>query len=70
MDQVISPLRMLPPAEDNYGLDACDIICLNSSPEALVISTVNARLINCLVLERSTDQLDAEDASECDVGIL
>lgn len=60
---------MLPAAEDNYGLDACDIMCLDTSPEVLVLSTVNGRLINCIVLEGSFDHFNIDVGYEDNVRI-
>ncbi|KAF6017990.1 NUP88 [Bugula neritina] len=52
------PLRMFPTAEDNYGSDACDILHLASSPEALVISTVSGSLMHCVLLPGTTDEVE------------
>jgi len=48
---------MFPTAEDNYGSDACDILHLASSPEALVISTVSGSLMHCVLLPGATDEV-------------
>lgn len=42
---------MYPPAEDNYGYDACAILCLHSTPITLVIATATGVIYHCLVLE-------------------
>ena len=41
---------MQPPAEDNYGVDACAISCLDTTPTALVIATCEGRLHHCVLL--------------------
>ena len=43
---------MHPPAEDNYGNDACAILCLPTMPPVVVISTCDGRLYHCVLLPR------------------
>ncbi|XP_003968630.1 nucleoporin 88 [Takifugu rubripes] len=45
------PLPMHPAAEDNYGYDACAILCLPTVPSTLVIATETGTLYHCVVLE-------------------
>lgn len=47
----IGPLPMYPAAEDNYGYDACAILCLATVPSILVIATETGTLYHCVVLE-------------------
>lgn len=42
---------MHPAAEDNYGYDACAILCLPCIPNILVIATESGMLYHCVVLE-------------------
>ncbi|XP_018408861.1 PREDICTED: nuclear pore complex protein Nup88 [Nanorana parkeri] len=51
------PLPMHPAAEDNYGYDACAVLCLPCVPSILVIATESGLLYHCVVLE-------AEDEDE------
>lgn len=44
---------MLPAAEDNYGSDACDLICLNTEPAVIVIVTAVGVLYHCVLLENA-----------------
>ena len=53
------PLTMHPPAEDNYGMDACSLLCLHSNPPVLVVATSSSVLHHCIVLT-SQDGQDAE----------
>lgn len=48
---------MYPAAEDNYGYDACAVVCLPCVPNILVIATESGTLYHCIVLE-------AEDEDE------
>lgn len=54
------PLSVYPPAEDNYGCDACSILYINSSPPTVVIATSEGKLHHCILLssENSTVQSD------------
>ncbi|XP_074641709.1 nucleoporin 88-like [Tubulanus polymorphus] len=56
----VGPLAMLPPAEDNYGTDACSIMCLDTQPPILVIATCEGNLYHCIVLPKD----DCDTASE------
>lgn len=42
---------MHPAAEDNYGYDACAVLCLPCVPNILVIATESGMLYHCVVLE-------------------
>ncbi|KAK6184474.1 hypothetical protein SNE40_006942 [Patella caerulea] len=69
---VQGPLIMYPPADDNYGIDACDIMCLNSTPPVLVVVTCEGKLHHCLVLQaddnnsNSTIQFEQSSKLSCD----
>lgn len=47
---------MHPPAEDNYGLDACSICCLHSNPPVLVVATSTGLLHHCVLLSTTDDE--------------
>ncbi|XP_061916923.1 nucleoporin 88 [Entelurus aequoreus] len=51
----VGPLPMYPAAEDNYGYDACAILCLPCVPSILVIATETGTLYHCVVLESEDD---------------
>ncbi|XP_066552165.1 nucleoporin 88 [Amia ocellicauda] len=57
----LGPLPMHPAAEDNYGYDACAVLCLPCVPNILVIATETGTLYHCVVLE-------AEEEEECVAG--
>ncbi|KAK2912978.1 nucleoporin 88 [Channa argus] len=73
------PLPMYPAAEDNYGYDACAILCLPCVPSILVIATETGTLYHCVILEseeedergavekwiRSTESVPALYVFEC-----
>lgn len=52
----IGPLPMYPAAEDNYGYDACAILCLPCVPNILVIATETGTLYHCVVLEAEEEE--------------
>ncbi|ROL48728.1 Nuclear pore complex protein Nup88, partial [Anabarilius grahami] len=52
----MGPLPMYPAAEDNYGYDACAVLCLPCVPNILVIATESGMLYHCVVLEAEEDE--------------
>ncbi|GCB79903.1 hypothetical protein scyTo_0016060 [Scyliorhinus torazame] len=54
--KLLGPLPMHPAAEDNYGYDACAILCLPSTPNILVIATQSGMLYHCVVLEGDEEE--------------
>ncbi|XP_069741114.1 nucleoporin 88 isoform X2 [Narcine bancroftii] len=54
--KLLGPLPMHPAAEDNYGYDACAMLCLPSVPNVLVIATQSGMLYHCVVLEGDEDE--------------
>ncbi|XP_064620195.1 nucleoporin 88-like [Lineus longissimus] len=54
--QLTGPLSMHPPAEDNYGTDACSILCLRSNPPVLVVATCSGNLYHCVVLNQEEEK--------------
>ncbi|XP_072475162.1 nuclear pore complex protein Nup88 isoform X2 [Notamacropus eugenii] len=51
LGKLLGPLPMHPAAEDNYGYDACAVLCLPCVPNILVIATESGMLYHCVVLE-------------------
>ena len=47
------PLLMHPPAEDNYGVDACSLIVVGGNPAVAVVATCEGKLHHCVVLPAS-----------------
>ncbi|KAM9853213.1 nucleoporin 88 [Aulostomus maculatus] len=56
LSKLVGPLPMYPAAEDNYGYDACAILCLPCVPSILVIATETGTLYHCVVLESEEDE--------------
>ncbi|KAF7489318.1 Nuclear pore complex protein Nup88 [Sarcoptes scabiei] len=54
-DHVYGPLKMAPAAEDNYGSEACEILCLDSVPTLIVIGTRTGLLYHCVAIEEESD---------------
>jgi len=61
--QVSGPVAMHPAADDNYGTDACDVLCIGNSPPVLVVATPT-RLYHCVVVSRPPDDGDDGVGSE------
>ncbi|CAH3103872.1 unnamed protein product [Porites lobata] len=58
--QVNGPLSMYPAADDNYGLDACSLLCLHSQPPIVAMGTGSGKIYHCIVLE-SEETFDPEE---------
>ncbi|XP_069017236.1 nucleoporin 88 [Embiotoca jacksoni] len=56
LSKPVGPLPMYPAAEDNYGYDACAILCLPCAPSILVIATETGTLYHCVVLESEEEE--------------
>lgn len=56
LGKILGPLPMIPAAEDNYGYDACALLCLPCVPSILVIATETGTLYHCILLERDEDE--------------
>lgn len=55
LGKLLGPLPMHPAAEDNYGYDACAVLCLPCVPNILVIATESGMLYHCVVLDGEED---------------
>ncbi|XP_052128302.1 nuclear pore complex protein Nup88 [Frankliniella occidentalis] len=66
---VRGPLTMYPPADDNYGVDACSVLVLQTSPPLLVVATSAGTLYHCLLLSPEDGGGDAADLSLRDLSI-
>ena len=55
------PLTMLPAAEDNYGADACSLLCLAASPAVLVIANQHGNIHHAVVLPREAELDESGD---------
>ncbi|CAH3194159.1 unnamed protein product, partial [Porites evermanni] len=58
--QVNGPLSMYPAADDNYGLDACSLLCLHSQPPIVAMGTGSGKIYHCIILE-SEEAFDPEE---------
>ena len=54
------PLAMYPAADDNYGLDACSLLCLHSHPPIIAMGTGSGKIYHCIVLD-SEEAFDPEE---------
>ncbi|KAG7157815.1 Nuclear pore complex protein Nup88-like [Homarus americanus] len=50
------PLSMTPACDDNYGLDSCSLLVLQSSPPVLVIATTTGQLHHCIVVDNDLNE--------------
>ncbi|XP_030078418.1 nuclear pore complex protein Nup88 [Microcaecilia unicolor] len=63
LGKLLGPLPMHPAAEDNYGYDACAVLCLACLPNILVIATESGILYHCVVLEGEEEDEQTSDKS-------
>ena len=49
---------MLPPDNENYELDACSILCLQSNPPVLAVATLSGTLQHLALLQDSEVDFD------------
>ncbi|KAJ1069527.1 hypothetical protein K5549_021479 [Capra hircus] len=61
--KLLGPLPMHPAAEDNYGYDACAVLCLPCVANVLVITTESGMLHHCVVLEGEEDNEQTSEKS-------
>ncbi|KAM8976346.1 nuclear pore complex protein Nup88 [Pelodytes ibericus] len=61
--KLLGPLPMHPAADDNYGYDACAVLCLPCVPNILVIATESGLLYHCVVLEGEEDDDQTSEKS-------
>lgn len=59
---------MYPAADDNYGLDACSLLCLHSQPPVIAMATASGKIYHCIVLE-SEESYDPEEVGLCSTGL-
>ncbi|XP_054250446.1 nuclear pore complex protein Nup88 [Indicator indicator] len=60
LGRLLGPLPMHPAAEDNYGYDACAVLCLPCLPNILVIATEAGVLYHCVVLDGEEEEEQSE----------
>ncbi|XP_046841184.1 nucleoporin 88-like [Xenia sp. Carnegie-2017] len=57
-------LPVFPPAEDNYGVDSCTIICFPTNPIVVAIATCGGLIYHCVVLESEEDDVFSKPFDE------
>lgn len=62
--KIYGPLTMRPPAEDNYGVDASSLICLDTTPPILVIATSSMMIYHCIAMDVSSTSHSEPDYSQ------
>ena len=50
-------LPVYPPAEDNYGVDSCDILCFPTNPVVVAITTSSGIIYHCIVLDSEEEDV-------------
>lgn len=57
---VLGALTMYPPVADNYGLDSCSIMCIQTTPPVVVIATRTGKLYHALLMREPDGEGDDE----------
>ena len=65
--QLTGPLTMHPAADDNYGQDACSLLCLHLQPPVIAMATSSGRIYHCIVLE--SGDLDSYDPDKVSCNV-
>ncbi|KAL7307671.1 hypothetical protein TKK_0000353 [Trichogramma kaykai] len=60
---VFGSLSMYPPAVDNYGIDSCSIMCLQTTPPIVAIASCSGKIYHAIMLD---ERINEED----DAGIV
>ncbi|KAI4497312.1 hypothetical protein M0802_007559, partial [Mischocyttarus mexicanus] len=57
---VYGSLSMYPETDDNYGIDSCSIMCIQTTPPIVVIAMCNGKIYHAILLKESTDEYEDE----------
>lgn len=52
---------MYPPADDNYGIDSCSIMCLQTTPPIVVVAMSTGKIYHAILLKEETINDDDND---------
>ncbi|XP_033345817.1 nuclear pore complex protein Nup88 isoform X1 [Bombus vosnesenskii] len=58
---VSGSLSMYPPADDNYGIDSCSIMCLQTTPPIVVVAMSTGKIYHAILLKEETINDDDND---------
>ena len=50
-------LSIFPPAEDNYGVDSCSIICFPTNPVVVAIAACTGTIYHCIALDSEDEDV-------------
>lgn len=55
---VSGSLSMYPPADDNYGIDSCSIMCIQTTPPIVVIAMCTGKIYHAILLKEELNDDD------------
>ncbi|XP_076181776.1 nuclear pore complex protein Nup88 isoform X2 [Ptiloglossa arizonensis] len=58
---VSGSLSMYPPADDNYGIDSCSIMCMQTTPPIVVIAMCSGKIYHAILLKEESNDEDDTD---------
>ncbi|XP_015177181.1 PREDICTED: nuclear pore complex protein Nup88 isoform X2 [Polistes dominula] len=53
---VYGSLSMYPETDDNYGIDSCSIMCIQTTPPIVVIAMCNGKIYHAILLKETPDE--------------
>lgn len=57
---------MYPPADDNYGMDSCSIMCLQTTPPIVIIAMCTGKIYHAILLKE--DVVDDHNDNEVNIS--
>ena len=61
---VSASLTMYPPADDNYGIDSCSIMCLQTTPPIVVIAMCSGKIYHAILLREELNDGGGDDDAD------
>lgn len=58
---VLGSLSMYPSTDDNYGIDSCSIMCLQTTPPIVVIAMCTGKIYHAILLREILDDENDKD---------
>ncbi|XP_076645956.1 nuclear pore complex protein Nup88 [Halictus rubicundus] len=61
---VSGTLSMYPPADDNYGIDSCSIMCVQTTPPIVIIAMCSGKIYHAVLLKKEANDEDDNDRTD------
>lgn len=67
---VLGSLSMYPSTDDNYGIDSCSIMCLQTTPPIVIIAMCTGKIYHAILLREILDNDDDDRKVRYTINIL